>query len=326
MKDLEHFPKTDAHFHSTFKEAVYADVARKYNVDYININTDVHDVFPPVDEQERVALEYMCEYPGMFRYICTFPMAGWHEYGWMERVKARILRSMEQGALGVKLWKNIGMEVLKPDGTFLMVDDECFDPLFSFLVDEGIPVLAHLGEPRNCWLPLDKMTSERNRRYFEQHPEFHAFMHSEIPSYEKQIEARDKVLQRYPNLTFVGAHLGSLEWNYKELAKRFDLYPNFFADTSSRLGHLELQSSDDYEGVRNFFLNYADRLIYGTDAYNNLEKLETSLVNDWTFLATADSFFCEEMNCRCRGLNLPEDVLHELYSANARRVYHNINS
>ena len=104
-------------------------------------------------------------------------MNGWLQPYWIESVEENILHSMQQGAIGVKFWKNIGMAVRKPDGSFLMIDDDIFTPLFEFLVDRKIPVLAHLGEPLNCWLPLEKMTSVRNRTYFSLHPEFHVVLY-----------------------------------------------------------------------------------------------------------------------------------------------------
>ena len=168
---------------------------------------------------------------------------------------------------------------------------------------------------------MEKMTSERNKAYFSKHPGFYAYLHPEIPSYKEQIRARDYVLQHFPDLNFIGAHLGSMEWSYEEIAKRLEAFPNFSVDISSRLGHLQIQSMNDYEGVRNFFIKYADRLIYGTDAYNNIDKLETSLINEWEFLATAHAYTSNEVNKVCKGLSLPEDVLIKIYHNNARRIY-----
>lgn len=320
MIDFHTFPKIDAHFHSTFRNEVYREIAEKYNLQYININTDAN-VFPSVKEQEQVALSYQQTYPQIFHYICTFSMADWQSEGWMNSVKEHILHSMHRGALGVKLWKNIGMEIRKPDGSFLMIDDAVFAPLFSFLGRHHIPVVAHLGEPLNCWLPLQEMTSERNRCYFKQNPQYHAYLHPDIPSYQQQIEARDHILQRYPDLIFIGAHLGSMEWDYRKIAAHFEAYPQFAVDLSSRLGHLQLQSEKEYEGVRRFFIRYAHRLLYGTDAYDNQVKLETALVNDWNYLATDKQCISAETGCQCKGLCLPEDVLRQIYFENAKRYY-----
>lgn len=321
MYALNEFPKIDAHFHATHDDPVYEEMAEDFNIGLLNINTDA-DIFPPLDIQEAVAIDYSKKNPARFSYLTSFEMRGWQEAGWQERTIDRISKSMETGAVGVKLWKNIGMEIRKPvDGTFLLIDDPCFEPIFTFLQQHAIPVLTHLGEPKNCWLPLEQMTSKRNRHYYAQHPEFHAYLHPEIPSYETQIAARDNVVARYPQLTFIGAHLGSLEWSYHELAKRFDNYPNFHVDLSSRLGHLLIQSTSDYSGVRNFFIRYADRIMYGTDAYNNPRKLKDALANDWQFLTTAQACVSTEVDGTFTGINLPEEVLYKVYYGNAKRIY-----
>lgn len=319
---FETFPKIDAHFHATYKDDRYIEIAQKYNIAFINVNTDAKNVFPPIDKQEEIALEYQNIHPEYFFYICTFAMENKNNPDWADQVIRHISQSIKNGAVGVKCWKNIGMEIHKDDGSFLMIDDDLFKPVFHFLSNHKIPMLGHLGEPRNCWLPVSEMTTERNKTYFSKYPEFHAYLHPEIPDYLKQIEARDRVLKIYPELLFVGAHLGSLEWNFRELAQRFDKYPNFCTDLSSRIGHLQLQSNTDYEGVRNFMIKYADRIIYGTDAYNNLTRLESALINDWKYLATAEEFIAPEIEKPCRGLNLPEEVLYKIYYANATRTYH----
>jgi predicted TIM-barrel fold metal-dependent hydrolase len=320
MPELQSFPKQDAHFHANAFNPAYLRIAKEYSVRYLTINTDTA-IFPPLDKQEAVALELIRTYPQLFAYICSFPMKGWEEKGWLETVISSIVRSVAQGAVGVKIWKNIGMELRKADGSFLMADDAVFDPIYRYLSDHAIPVLAHLGEPRNCWLPLEAMTTDRNRNYYQAHPEFHAYLHPEIPGYAAQLEARDNVLARYPGLIFVGAHLGSMEWSIDELAKRLDRYPNFSVDLSSRIGHLQLQSVQRYEAVQAFMIQYADRILYGTDAYDNPAKLEAALVNDWTFLATEDYGPSPEVAGTFRGLGLPEEVLYKIYYANAHRIY-----
>ncbi len=320
MIQFEVFPKIDAHFHVFSDVSVYLDIAKKISLQYININTDTH-IFPLMSEQESISRMYSEKYPEFFSYISSFSMNGWEEEGWMDKVLHQIETSMQNGALGIKLWKNIGMEIIKSDGTYLMIDDPFFYPLFQYLSDNHITVVAHLGEPRNCWLPIEQMTTERNKAYFSTYPQYHAFLHPEIPSYEQQIQARDNVLSLFPDLIFVGAHFGSLEWSVDELALRLDKYPNFMVDVSSRMGHIQLQAQTAYEKVRDFFLSYSDRIIYGTDAYNNLQKLQTSLYNDWRFLTTYDVCNSSDILGTFRGLYLPEDVLLRIYHDNARRCF-----
>ena len=323
MKLFKSFPKIDAHFHSTFYNPFYEQVVKEQNIRLININTNAN-VFPSMEIQEEIALDYILRDKNHFSYIASFEMDGWEDEGWYEKTLARINKSVEQGAVGVKIWKNIGMEILKSsDQSYLMIDDEFFDPLFEYLSENEVPVLAHSGEPRNCWLPLDEMTSNGDRNYYTNNPEFHAYLHPEIPNYEMQIQARDNVLEKFPNLVFVGAHLGSLEWSIEEVALRFDKYPNFQVDLSSRLGHIQLQSMNRYNGVRDFFIQYSDRILYGTDAYDNPEKLTSSLSNDWKFLSTNQNCESKDINGNFKGIDLPEETLYKIYYENATKVYHN---
>ncbi len=324
MISFQDFPKIDAHFHSTNYDPIYEKIALDNNVRFLNINTDAK-VFPSLEEQEAVACEYIEKHQQNFAYIASFEMDNWETEGWYHHTIEGISKSIEKGAVGVKFWKNIGLEIIKSsDSSYLMIDDVFFDPLFDFLSENRIPVLAHLGEPKNCWLSLEEMTSNRNRTYYKNNLEYHAYLHPEIPDYEAQINARDKVLTKHPDLVFVGAHLGSMEWSYEELSKRFDLYPNFNVDVSSRLGHLQIQSADRYAGVRDFFIKYADRIIYGTDAYNNPDRLRSALTDDWKFLATNDDCTSAEVSGIFKGIDLPEEMLHKIYYSNAIKVYHRL--
>ena len=82
------------------------------------------------------------------------------------------------------MWKNIGMVEQDAHGQLIMLDDPRFDGVMSHLEAHGIPLIAHQAEPKNCWLPLEAMTTENDRSYFRDHPEYHMYLHPEQPSYE----------------------------------------------------------------------------------------------------------------------------------------------
>ena len=44
------------------------------------------------------------------------------------------------------------------------------------------------------------------------------------------------MLEKNPELIFIGAHMGSLEWSVDELAKRLDKFPNMSVDMAARIG------------------------------------------------------------------------------------------
>ena len=144
-------------------------------------------------------------------------------------------------------------------GRFIMIDDPKFDPVIEFIIEQEKTVMAHFGEPKNCWLPLDQMTVNNDRNYFKNHPEYHMYLHPEYPCYDDQINARDRFVEKQPDMRFVGAHLGSLEWDVDELAKRLDKFPNMAVDMAARISHLQHQTKLNREKVREFLIRYQDR-------------------------------------------------------------------
>jgi predicted TIM-barrel fold metal-dependent hydrolase len=78
------------------------------------------------------------------------------------------------------------------------------------------------------------------------------------------MKARDQMLRKHPHLIFINAHLGSLEWNLDVLAQRLDRFPNMAVDLA-RMNNLFLHAKNDRRKTRDFFMKYADRLLYATD-------------------------------------------------------------
>lgn len=79
------------------------------------------------------------------------------------------------------------------------------------MVKMGKPLVFQIAEPKNCWFPVEKMTFNSDMSYFKAHPNYHMYLHSDYPSYEKLIEARDKMIAKHPSLKIIGCHLGSFE-------------------------------------------------------------------------------------------------------------------
>ena len=62
-------------------------------------------------------------------------------------------------------------------------------------------------------------------------------------------------------------------------------------------------------------------ILYGTDAYNNPERLTSSLMNDWKFLATNENCSSTEVSGIFKGMDLPEETLYKIYYKNATKAY-----
>lgn len=313
--------KIDSHVHIRTEKTDIMELAAKEGFKLVSISTRSSSQ-AEIDRQTGTSRLMHEKYPESLSYITTFSMENFEDPGWAEEVIRKLRKDFDEGAIGVKVWKDIGMTFRDSAGNFIFIDDPRFDPVFDFLAENGMPVIAHIGEPRACWQPLDSMLLNNHRNYYGRHPEYHMYLHPESPSYEALIASRDNLLARHPDLRLIGAHLGSLEWSVDELAKRLDRYPNFAVDMSARVGDLQVQDRDK---VVDFMVKYQDRLLYGTDfiltddmdAVSKLASIEQAWRTDWRFFSTGEVMESPDVNGSFRGLALEEDVLRKIYHTNA---------
>jgi len=331
MISIDDFPKIDAHTHLNANRDDLLNLASAFDFSLVTINTEIPPPeFPPTDQQKKIARAHQ-QRAGEIElfYICTISTEGVFRDGWAETAIANIKQHLSDGASGVKFWKNIGMSIRRPDGSFFRIDDPELEPVFTFLEQQQIPVLAHQGEPKNCWLPVAEMTVKSDKEYFAAHPQYHMYKHEEYPDYWEHIDARDQILSRHPDLRFSGLHLASLEWDLDKVIDRLEIYPNLVVDLAERIAHLYYHAAENRGKVIDFFTEFQDRIIYGTDIIDDpgqpaeaiARELEERWTAHWKFFATDQQIESSQIEPSFRGLDLPRDILEKIYRSNALNWY-----
>jgi len=227
-------------------------------------------------------------------------------------------RDFAHGAVAVKIWKNVGMEIKNTDGKFVMPDDPKFESIYKDIASHGKTLMAHLAEPDVAWGPPDP--SDPSWSYYKENPQWFLYNKPGFPSKRQILDARDHVLAENPDLRVVGVHLGSMEKDLDKIAAHLDRYPNFAVDTAARMEYLMIAPP---EKVRAFLIKYQDRVLYGTDldllaaadVEQTLNDWKSTYVRDWRFLATDQTFDYEGR--KIHGLKLPAPVLLNIFHNNA---------
>jgi predicted TIM-barrel fold metal-dependent hydrolase len=272
------------------------------------------------------------KFPDRFVVFGNVPWGKIKQADFFENLPREITEQHRLGIRGIKIFKELGMSVRDPKGELLKGDDPRLDPLWAKCGELGIPVLIHMADPKEYWYPLTYNSFHYGMRSeAEQH-----YDRTKMPSFEDLIRQRDNILKKHPKTTFIAPHMGSLSFDLKQLGETLDRYPNFYVDCSARL---RIYGRLNPKAVRDFFIKYQDRILFGTDgaAPFHIRPIDTDKVAVWKdrqalFLSRHFEYFeTDHLDIpepggwgkewlRLPGIKLPPEVLEKFYHGNAERL------
>jgi predicted TIM-barrel fold metal-dependent hydrolase len=321
LQDFAAMDPIDTHVHAFKTEPAFTDMIVRLRLHVLDICVaDSHHIYGELPAELTRAQSFVESSQYHAKLCTTFNPFDFERSDFAQTTIKSLRQQFADGAIAVKIWKNIGMELKTSDGRYVMPDDPAFRPILREIAAQHKTLVAHIAEPSSCWQPPDPNSPDYD--YYKENPEWYMYAHPERPRKEVLLAARDRLLAENPTLRVVGAHLGSMEVDVDEIAKRLDRYPNFAVDTAARMEYLMIQPR---EKVWNFLIKYQDRILYATDlefltdesaaeAQNNWRETYT---RDWKFLATNETL--DDRGLKIQGLQLPASVLRRIYHDNAVR-------
>jgi len=164
---------------------------------------------------------------------------------------------MAMGFRGIKLlegkpteWRYFGYSYNSPE----------FEKFFSYCETEKIPLLIHNNDPLNNW-DMTKAT----KRAIE-----NGWVYDEtVPSQEWFFEQLEQVLMRHTNLRAAIAHFGFYADCISRAEHLIEMCPNLMMDITPAID-IYSQLSKNPKEAKAFFEKYHTRILYGTDADNEL--------------------------------------------------------
>lgn len=147
-------------------------------------------------------------------------------------------------------------------------------------------------------------------------PDWH-FHGPQFPPFLELIASLYRLIEAHPQTIFITAHVGCYSENLGFVSRMLDRYPNLYTDISARVAEL---GRAPYS-ARQWFLRYADRILFGTDALPSIPMYQAH----FRFLETADEYVSgaaipSQGRWRIYGVFLPDDVLQKVYYDNAARL------
>jgi len=198
------------------------------------------------------------------------------------------------------------------------LNSDVYKPLLDILGSTGFPVLWHIADPPEFWsehtVPL---WAKLNRWWYDE-------SHPTKASIEREITA---VLDAHPKLNVIFPHMFFLSDRLDDAAAVLKRYPNVRFDLAPGVELLH-NFTANYDAARKFFLDHADRIIFGTDigmGNNNTgpergPMLRRYLETDDHFQVPPDPYMTPDPRPDLRGLKLPKDALDQIECRNFQRV------
>jgi predicted TIM-barrel fold metal-dependent hydrolase len=314
----------DVHTHIYKDDPELNALIERLNLRGVNICVidDRDPDFKGLEPQRTEVLKVRQSTHGRLAFCTTFSPYAFEQPGFSARTTRQLNDDFANGAVAVKIYKVMGMEMKNHAGKWVMADDPAFEPIYRDIASNHRTLIAHLAEPDSSWQAPNPASPDYS--YYKEHPGEYAYAHPEWPSKQAILAARDHLVAENPKLRVIGAHLGSMETNVDDIARRLDLYPNFAVDMAARVPYFMLQPRDK---VRAFLLKYQDRVLYATDLVvfprskteAILAEFRSTYARDWKFFSTDQKV--EYMGHTYQGLALPRPVLLKLFHDNAVRWF-----
>ena len=311
------FPFIDIHSHHQNLSPEYVDKLVR-EMDSINLRVLVNLSGGTGERLKQMIAAMKGRYPDRFVVFANLSFDDLNEPGYGERAAARLAEDVKHGAQGLKIFKNLGMDLKYRNGERVKVDDPVFDPVWAKCAELKIHVLIHIAEPAVFFEPIDR----HNERWLElkQFPR-RARPPEQYPSFETLMTERNNIFAKHPKTNFIVAHLAWHGNDLDRLGRLFDKYPNVYADNAAVLAELGRQPYSAHD----FLVRYQDRILFGKDIYE---------VNEykWYFRAmeTRDEYFPyyrkRHAFWNIYGFDLPDEVLKKIYYKNALKLVPGMNA
>ncbi len=308
------FPFIDIHGHQNLTRPDSVLGALVEEMDRIGLRTMINLSGGSGEQLAAQVRNARAKFPGRFAVFANIDWNRINEPNFARDAAAQLERDVKQGgAVGLKIFKNLGMDVYWSDSTRVRTDDPRLAPIWEMAGTLGIPVLIHTAEPAAFFEPLD----EHNERYLEltlfpgrTRPA------DKYPPFDSLMAEQHRMFKRHANTKFISAHLSWLGQDLGRLGRTLDSIPNMYVEVAAALYEIGRQP----RAGREFFTKYQDRILMGKDTFGGQDEFAVY----FRIFETNDEYFPWYRKRHAfwgmYGLGLSDEVLQKIYYRNALAI------
>ena len=196
----------------------------------------------------------------------------------------------------------------------LMIDSPVYDKFYSFMEENGYPIIIHIANPKENWdrAAASEYAIKAGRVYDDSYPKKDDITASLL-----------HVMEKHPDLKLITAHFGFLSYDI-ETAEKYMSYPNTMLDVTPG-GEQLMLIGEKWDIWLHFFEKYQDRILYGTDfyAFPKGTNWEVSYTRRPNFV---HHFFDNDtehvyIDTTFHGVNLKKSIRDKIYRENFSKIF-----
>ncbi len=231
-----------------------------------------------------------------------------HRFAYDTGIETR--RLWEIGLDGIKMIENKPNERKRLG---IRQDDERLYGLYEAADELDIPLLIHVNDPVENWQWDACSEWAKNAGYY--------YGDGTFPTYEQIAGETIAMLARWPKVRFCLAHLFFMSNDEPRLRRLMEQHPNLHLDITAGTEMYDAFNAAP-EVWRTFFLDYADRIMFGTDNCLPAGAFDRKIAHEINelernFLTRSDRFPLWDRSIQ--GAGLPETALRQIAADNFRR-------
>lgn len=262
---------------------------------------------------KRMAEAANKRFPGRFLIFANLNFSGIGNENWTRDAVAQLGEDVENGASGLKIFKDLGFSVKDQAGNRVAVDDPRLDAIWDKCAQLKIPVLIHTADPQQFWQPMDL----HNERLLElqTHPGRKRADDQPAP-WLTLINEQHRMFKKHPATTFIAAHFGWYANDLSHLDSLLTELPNVLVEFGAVIAEIGRQP----RAATAFFTKYQDRILFGKDSW-----VPAEYTTYFRVLETTDEYFPYHKKYhafwRMYGMGLSDYILKKIYYRNALRIF-----
>src|SRR5258708_35976662 len=157
MRALALLEPIDAHTHVARGDPSFYAMLERLHMHILDILlVDDHDPYrKTLHQQLQDALRVVRESHGHAALVTTSDPFQFGQPDFAASAIRELDRNFADGAVAVKIWKNIGMELKDGNGHYVMPDNPAFEQIFKDIESHRRTLIVHAAEPDEALLPPD---------------------------------------------------------------------------------------------------------------------------------------------------------------------------